>query len=122
MADMKRKILTEIKLSFLDTFALTGKKMAAEDRRIVAEDHKTAGKIALVTTCWWIKVNTKPMRLHTFDGARFPHIIYFTYAVDGKDYRGISCVGYLLKCPYAGEDITVYYDKSDPTRYVVRFS
>ena len=48
---------------------------------------QTEGVVSQVKTCWWLKVNTKPIRRNMFDGALFPHIIYFTYTVGGEVYR-----------------------------------
>ena len=38
-------------------------------------DQKTAGTVVSVKKQWWLKVNTKPIRMNTLDGATFPHII-----------------------------------------------
>ena len=35
---------------------------------------------------WWLKVNTKPVRMHALDGAAFPHIIKVSYMVNGTEY------------------------------------
>lgn len=109
--------LAEAKMSILTTFDLgNGKKASA---KIISENNKTIGTITAVKTCWWIKVNTKPFRRHALDGAKFPHIIYFTYTVNGAAYRGSSCVDWHLRCPYKGETIPVFYDESDPARCAV---
>ena len=39
---------------------------------------QTEGVITDVKTCWWLKVNTKPVRRNMFDGALFPHIWVFS--------------------------------------------
>lgn len=34
-------------------------------------DKQTTGIVIAATKQWWLKVNRKPMRLHTLDGAEF---------------------------------------------------
>ena len=107
----------EVKLSILTTFNPGNGKKISE--KIISENKKTTGTITSVKTCWWIKINTKPFRRHALDGAKFPHIIYFTYTVNGSAYQGSSCVEWYLRCPNKGETVTVFYDKSDPAQYAV---
>ena len=107
--------LAEVKMSLQTTFHLGNGKRAAE--KIVSENKKTTGTVTAVKTCWWIKINTKPARLHALDGAKFPHIIHFTYAVNGAAYRGSSCIDWHLRCPSTGEAITVFYSENDPAKY-----
>lgn len=80
---------------------------------------QTEGKVTEVKTCWWLKVNTKPVRGNTFDGALFPHIIYFTYTAGGRKYQGKRYVNWNKRCPQKGEMLTVYYEKEDPSKYAV---
>ena len=112
---------TEIKMSFLSTFGSEGRRRRQKSiaEKIIAENHKTTGVITAVKTCWWIKINTKPFRRHALDGAKFPHIIYFTYTVNGAAYQGSICVDWYLRCPYKGETVTVFYKESDPAKYTV---
>ena len=109
--------LAEVKMSILTTFNLGNGKKISE--KIISENKRTTGMITSVKTCWWIKINTKPIRRHMLDGAKFPHIIHFTYTVDGAAYQGSSCVDWQLRCPDKGERVTVFYDKNDPARYAV---
>ncbi|ERT38252.1 MAG: hypothetical protein Q4F83_11425 [Eubacteriales bacterium] len=34
---------------------------------------KTTGTVVSVSKQWWLKVNRKPVRMHTLDGAEFPY-------------------------------------------------
>ena len=38
-------------------------------------DKETIGTVLSVAKQWWLKVNTKPIRMGALDGATFPHII-----------------------------------------------
>lgn len=111
----------EVKMSLLTTFGPESYSRKQQDmaEEIISENHRTSGIITAVKDCWWIKVNTKAFRRHALDGAKFPHIIYFTYTVNGAAYQGSSCVDWHLRRPCKGERITVFYDKSDPAKYTV---
>lgn len=77
------------------------------------------GTVTEVSTCYWFKVNTKPIRRHSWDGAVYPHIIRFSYEVDGKTYSGKCWVPWTVRCPVKGEQITVFYEETDPQKYAV---
>lgn len=77
---------------------------------------KADGRVAKVHTCWYIKVNTKPVRLHALDGATFPHIVTVAYEVDGTEYTVRRFLAAGLRCPGVGEYAAVYYDPERPKR------
>ncbi len=114
------RILSEVKMSVVDTFALGSRKRYRESERLILQGNETAVRITAVKTCWWIKVNKKAVRFGPLDGATFPHIIYFSYKVGGTDYKGSCCVSYYLKCPNQNDLVTVFYDIEDPSRYAVK--
>jgi len=99
-------------MSIFKIFGIGGQK-------IISQNQRTVGTVAAVKACWWLKVNTKPVRTHALDGARFPHIIEFTYSVNGRDYSGKRYVSWAVRCPQCGERITVYYDSKNPASYAV---
>ena len=80
---------------------------------------QTEGVVEAVKTCWWIKINTKPVRRHMMDGAVFPHMIHFAYTVESQTYRGKRYVRYYKRCPEKGEKLTVYYEREKPANYAV---
>ena len=77
------------------------------------------GVVTEVKTCWWLKVNTKPVRRSAIDGALFPHIIHFTYSVGGQTYKGKRYVNWNKRCPVKDERITVHYERENPEKYAV---
>ena len=83
---------------------------------------QTEGTVIDVKPCWWLKVNTKPVRRNMFDSAVFPHIIHFTYCVNGQTYTGKRYVNWNKHCPIEGEKITVYYEADRPDKYAVIIS
>jgi len=56
-------------------------------------DKETKGTVVSVAKQWWLKINTKPVRLHPLDGAIFPHIIKVSYTVDGVEYTKRKWIG-----------------------------
>lgn len=89
-------------------------------KAILAENHAVQGVVIDVKKCWWIKVNTKPVRAHLFDGALFPHIITYRYAVSGQEYTGKRFIGVYTRCPQQGERIPVYYSEENPDKSTIR--
>ena len=63
-----------------------------------------------------MKVNTKPVRTHAMDGALFPRIITYRYAVDGAECTGKRFFGAYDRCPHEGETIRVYDNPAHPAR------
>ena len=80
---------------------------------------QTEGTVTEGKPCYWFKVNTKPIRKHMADGAVFPHIIHFTYEVNGQGYSGRRFVHYNRRCPVKDEKITVHYEPDFPEKYAV---
>lgn len=90
------------------------------EKKIFAQNHAVAGRVTAVKKCWWIKVNTKPVRKNMWDGAKFPHIAEFTYEVNGKTYTGQRWISYTDLPPTIGKAIKVYYDGAKPQKYAVK--
>ena len=49
-------------------------------------DKETVGTVIAANKQWWLKINTKPVRKHAFDGAIFPYVIKVKYTVNDKEY------------------------------------
>ena len=80
---------------------------------------ETRRTVTGVTTSYWLKVNTTPVRARPGDGARYPHLIRFTYTVDGREYTGRRWVNWNSRCPVKDEKITVHYEEAAPEKYAV---
>lgn len=80
---------------------------------------ETEGIVTKVSTCYWFKVNTKPFRRFSGDGALYPHIIYFTYTANSQKYTGKRFVHWNRRCPIKGEKLTVYYEPDSPQKYAI---
>ena len=79
-------------------------------------DQKTVGTVVSVKKQWWLKVNTKPVRMHALDGATFPHIIMVRYVVGGKEYFKRKWIRACDQPPAVGAEVTVRYDESKPNK------
>ena len=77
-------------------------------------DKETIGTVLSVAKQWWLKVNTKPIRTGTLDGAIFPHIIKVQYIVDGNTYTKRKLIGAGKAVPAVGSKLTVIYSSDKP--------
>ena len=93
--------------------------LGLDDKRILTSGYCADGKVTEIKVCRWLKVNTKPIRRSHLDGAKFPHIIHFTYCVNGAQYHGSRFINWNHRCPVKDEIITVYYDPEKPAKYAV---
>ncbi|MCI8715449.1 MAG: sugar ABC transporter permease [Oscillospiraceae bacterium] len=79
-------------------------------------EKEATGTVVSVAKQWWLKVNTKPVRLHPLDGAIFPHIIKVKYAVDGKEYTCRKWINAGHQGPGEGAAIKVVYRTDKPSK------
>lgn len=79
-------------------------------------DQKTVGTIVSAKKQWWLKVNTKPVRMHALDGATFPHIIKVSYVVNGIAYFKRKWIRACDQPPTVGAEVTVLYDENKPSK------
>ena len=79
-------------------------------------EHKTTGTVIAAKKQWWLKINTKPIRHHAWDGAIFPYIITVRYTVHGTEYHKRKWIKAGKPVPSIGATVTVYYDLQKPTR------
>ena len=77
---------------------------------------ETVGTVISVSRQWWLKINTKPVRMGTMDGAAFPHIIKVKYTADGKKYTKRKWIGAGNPVPAVGSTLTVLYSEENPNK------
>jgi hypothetical protein len=77
---------------------------------------ETTGTVISVTTQWWLKVNTKPLRMGAMDGAVFPHIIKVAYTAEGRAYTRRKWIGAGSPVPTKGSSVTVVYSEDKPAK------
>ena len=87
---------------------------------IIAQNNCTPGKIVKVKKCWWIKVNSKPVRVNGLDGAIFPHLMTYTYSVNGKKYKKTKYIGLRENLIGIFGTVDVFYDKDKPSRCAIQ--
>ncbi len=79
-------------------------------------EKETTGIVFSVSKQWWLKVNTKPVRLHPLDGATFPHIIKVKYTVDGKEFICRKWINAGHRVPGEGAAVKVVYRADKPSK------
>ena len=77
---------------------------------------ETTGIVVKVSTQWWLKVNTKAVRMGPTDGATFPHVIKVRYTVDGTDYFKRKWISAGDRAPDVGYKMTVSYREENPKK------
>ncbi len=65
---------------------------------------------------WWLKVNTKPVRMHAMDGATFPYILKVQYEVSGKIYQKRKWIAAGKPVPAVGTEVSVLYNENKPSK------
>ena len=95
--------------------------MFVSRKKLLESGTTVPGVITDVKRCWWLKVNSKPVRTTAMDGATFPHIITYAYAVDGKAYKGKYFISPSEQAPSVGQSATVYYDQLNPQKATVEY-
>jgi len=94
--------------------------MFSNNEEIIKQNNLTKGKIEKVTKCWWIKVNTKPVRMSGLDGALFPYLMKVSYTVNGKKYKKMKYIGLRKDLIGIFGTVSVYYDKDKPAKCAIR--
>ena len=79
-------------------------------------DEETIGIVVAVAKQWWLKVNSKPVRMGTLDGATFPHIIKVQYVVDENTYIKRKWIGAGKAVPAVGSELTVLFCSNKPRK------
>ena len=79
-------------------------------------DKKTIGTVVAVAKQWWLKVNTKQLRMGALDGATFPYIIKVQYVVGGNTYTKRKWIGAGKAVPAVGSQLTVLYCSQKPSK------
>ena len=87
----------------------------------LVETQTTIGIVVAVSRQWWCKINTKAVRLGTFDGAIFPHVIRVEYVVNGKTYVRRAWMRANMPVPTVGSAVTVCYDTAKPAKAKLSF-
>ena len=79
-------------------------------------DKETIGTILSVSKQWWLKVNTKSIRMGALDGATFPYIVKVRYVVDENTYIKRKWIGAGKPVPAVGSAVTVLYCADKPSK------
>ena len=77
---------------------------------------EAVGTVIKVKKQWWLKVNTKPIRRHSLDGAVFPHIITVKYNVSVTDYTKKKWVKAKDTPPEIYSEVRVIFEEGNPKK------
>lgn len=77
-------------------------------------EKRTTGVVISATKQWWMKINTKPVRISALDGAIFPYIIKVQYTVDGNTYIKRKWISAGKAVPAVGSRAEVLYCAEKP--------
>ena len=77
---------------------------------------EVTGTVISASRQWWLKVNTKPIRMGTMDGATFPYIIKIKYTVNGMDFIKKQWIGAGEPVPDVGSPVRLSYDENKPSK------
>ena len=79
-------------------------------------NQQTTGIVVSAKKQWWLKVNTKAVRLGPLDGATFPYIIKVSYWVEESEYFKRKWLGAGKEVPSIGSTMTVIYNAENPKK------
>jgi len=77
---------------------------------------ETKGTVISAAKQWWLKINTKPIRMNGMDGAVFPYVIKVSYTVDGIEYTKRKWIAAGKPVPCIGSTIKVLYEEAKPKK------
>ena len=77
---------------------------------------ETIGKIIKVKKLWWLKINKKPIRTTSLDGAIFPLSLQVQYSVNDNEYVGKKIVTWDDSLTQVGQDVIVSYKEDKPQK------
>ena len=80
-------------------------------------EKRTEGTVISVKKQWWLKVNTKAVRIGPLDGARFPHIVTVEYTADGAKMKKSKWLGASIDPPSVNGRVAVYYREDKPSKF-----
>ena len=79
-------------------------------------NEETVGKIIKVKKLWWLKINKKPIRTTSLDGAIFPLSLQVQYSVNDNEYVGKKIVAWDESLTQVGQDVIVSYNEDKPQK------
>ena len=79
-------------------------------------EKETVGTVISVAKQWWLKVNTKAVRMGALDGAIFPYIVKIRYVVEGEAYICRKWIAPTAHPPLEGTVVRVFYRTEKPNK------
>ena len=82
----------------------------------IMSNEETIGKIIKVKKLWWLKINKKPIRTTSLDGAIFPSSLQVQYSVNDNEYVGKKIVVWDDSLTQVGQEVVVSYNEDKPQK------
>lgn len=79
-------------------------------------DKQTTGTVVSAAKQWWLKINSKPVRMIGTNGAIHPYVIKVTYSVDKKEYTKRKWINAGEPVPKVGSSVHVMYCSDKPSK------
>lgn len=79
-------------------------------------EKEALGIIISVSKQWWLKINSRPLRINSSDKTAFPYIIKIKYSVNGKDYVLKKWINPGVNVPIKGSYVKVFYHEDKPSK------
>ncbi len=84
----------------------------------IMSNEETVGNIIKVKKLWWLKINKKPIRTTSLDGAIFPSSLQVQYSVNDKKYVRKKIVVWDDSLTQVGQDVIVSYKEDQPQKII----
>ncbi len=112
-------VLTLPLLSIILSVILTERalKRSFDDNGEPFSESMAVGTVISVKKQWWLKVNTKPVRMHAMDGATFPHVVTVKFTADGNEIVKKKWLRSFITPPSVGNTVKVIYRTDKPTQF-----
>ena len=79
-------------------------------------EKETIGTIISAAKQWWLKVNTKAVRMGALDGATFPYVVKVCYTVEGEEYTCHKWIAPTAHPPLVGSAVRIFYCEDKPKK------
>ncbi|MCI1964588.1 MAG: DUF3592 domain-containing protein [Oscillospiraceae bacterium] len=92
--------------------------LLGQKKKIIASGYPVTGTVIASKALYWLTVNRSAFRIDNTDSSH-PHLVYFNYCVNGKEYHGKSFVNWTAPEYQAGQPIKIFIDQNHPEKYAL---
>lgn len=92
--------------------------LSGRKKRIISEGYAVTGTVTASKALYWLTVNRSAFRVSNADSSH-PHLVCFKYSVNGKEYRGKSCLNWTVPEFHTGQPVKIFIDRDHPEKYAL---